>query len=247
MKRRRVWLWVGVASFLAVICAVVLVVIAFVAWIVVQPGWISYTTSLNPGEVEFAGHHFRVPRAYLGHVDQQWGVKEEDYGKGVFMAGTLPDIAPYSEETAHFYKGGEGLRQKVSFSLWIYKKSAASPSEYYFRPETLKQCAEEQGGYRVCPPQYGVLGKNEVLVKIDGKRRFAFDCSKYGTVPSEHCGVDLPLVDDIELHIFFSRDHFDEAERIVAKVYELVCGFYLPDQGREANYNYCTNGVYHGR
>ena len=91
----------------------------------------------------------------------------------------------------------------------------------------------------MCPHLTSVLATFEVLVRTEGRHRFAFECDKEGTHTNDTCVIKLPLLDDIELYIRFSRKHFGDADRILARVYDLVWRFLVAGPSRELIVNHC--------
>ncbi len=201
-----------------------------------------HTTSQGSIEHTVVGHRFRVPKAYIS-LREDWQIsKEFGSSEGILMEGTLPDIAPYSEVTAHLYKDGVTPDEAVSFSLWGIKYGTGLWDDYYTQ-EFLSQCNNERAGFMVCK---GSTDSREVLVRVRGKKKIALECAKEGTNPRNSCQGQFPLFDNIRLQINFVRIFLDQTETISARVYELVCGFYVPG-GPPVTYNYCENGVYHGK
>ncbi len=200
------------------------------------------TSSLEPVEHVLMGHRFRMPKAYL-YLEKQWSPRVPEPGNPLLMEGSLPGIAPYSRETAPLHKDyRSGTRQIVDFSLRGIKYGIGLRKKY-FEPEYLKECRGKRLYFRICKARFD---DDEVLVHIDGEKRIALDCRKDGTVPSPHCKGSFPLIDNVALNIRFSKIHLRRAGQIIAGVYEVVCGFHVPDANIPLTYNYCEKKVYHG-
>ena len=200
------------------------------------------TTSLEPVEFIIEGHRFRIPMAYIWEWEK-WGGGEV---VSINLKASLPDLKPYSEETKHQYDDDvPGLGQLVSIGIWRIHDEGIGPRPQYFAPGFLKRCADGPYGFRRCP--HDTYDEREVFVKQEGLRNIAFDCDKKGIIEGEGCMANLPFVDGIKLHFAMDRKKLDQSDEIIKAVYRLVCGFYLKGAGRAVTYNYCTNGVYHGR
>ena len=77
------------------------------------------TSSLEPVEHVIMGHRFRIPKAYL-YLEEEWSPGVWGLKTHALMEGSLPDIAPYSRETAPLHKDyRSGTRQIVDFSLQL--------------------------------------------------------------------------------------------------------------------------------
>ena len=202
--------------------------------------------SVDPDAAEFTimGHRFRIPRVYLTQAEDLPGRTIDSSGDAVFLKVALPNLAPITKRDTDYYKWGEGFSDVISFGLWARPRGAA-PVKGYFLPESLKKCSGPREGYLTCPHRLDEEGSNlfkdiEVFVRIDGDRRFAFECRKEDSVPSPHCRIDLAFSDDIELKISFAKKHFRDADRLLARLFELVCSFYLPGPGnKDRPFNYC--------
>ncbi len=196
--------------------------------------------SVDPDAAEFTimGHRFRVPKVYLSESHQVVERTPEYKGDSVLMEAALPDLVPITARDADYYKWGEGFTEVITFHISA-EPGHAGPDEAYFKPEYLKKCGGPKDGYLVCPHPTSVLEIYEVLVLVEGERRLAFDCTKEDARPSPHCRITLPLLDDIALYISFSRKHFHDADRILARVYDLVCSFLVAGPARELIINHC--------
>ncbi|MDP6573507.1 MAG: hypothetical protein QGI63_08480 [Rhodospirillales bacterium] len=200
------------------------------------------TSSLEPVEHVLMGHRFRIPKAYL-YLKKQWAPRIPEPGNPLLMEGSLPGIAPYSKETAPLHKDyRSGYRQIVHFSLRGIKYGIGLDEEY-FEPRYLEECRGKRLDFRVCRATFN---DDEILVQIDGEKKIAFKCSKDGTVPSPHCEGWFPLIDNVAFEIRFSKPHLGRAGLIIAGVYEVICGFHVPDANIPLTYNYCEKKVYHG-
>ena len=184
------------------------------------------------------GHRFRIPKVYLTQGQALFGRTIDYWGGAIFMEAALPDLLPITKRDTDYYRWGEGFSDVIDFSLWA-RPGHAGPDEEYFKEENLKECGGPREGYLVCPHLTSVLDTFEVLVRIEGSRRLAFECDKEGTHINDLCVIELPLLDDIELKIRFSRKHFGDADRIVARVYEIVCSFRVATRARELMVNFC--------
>ena len=203
------------------------------------------TVSLEPVDHTIMGHRFRVPKAYL-ILREDWFSRELGPRSGILMAGTLPNIEPYTEQTAHMWEGIEHLLEMVDFDLWGITFGNGL-SEEYFQAEYLRKCIPGPLDFLVCEYPYGVAPvSQDVLIKAKGDKKIALLCSKPGAHRKEFCRGNFPLIDNVELKIRFGKKYLDRAEAIIAQVYELVCRFYQPGQ-RPVTYNYCETGVYHGK
>ena len=142
------------------------------------------------------------------------------------MEGSLPGIAPYSKKIAPLYKDyRSGTSQIVHFSLRGIKYGIGLRKKY-FEPEYLKECRGKRFDFRICK---ATSDDNEILVHIDGDKKIALDCSKDGTVPNPHCQGSFPLIDNVAFKIRFSKPHLRRTDQIIAGVYEVFCGFHVPD------------------
>ncbi len=189
-------------------------------------------------EVTIMGHRFRVPKVYLSGLQKVIERTPEYKGDSVHMRAVMPDLIPITKRDTKYDKGGKALREVVRFEI-LAAPGYAGPIKDFFRDEYLRTCIGRRDGYLVCPHPTSVLDIYEVLVRVEGKRRLAFDCTKEGARPSPHCRITLPLLDDIELYISFSRKHFHDADRLLARVYDLVCSFLVAGPGREFTVNHC--------
>ena len=200
------------------------------------------TSSLEPVEHVIMGHRFRIPKAYL-YLEEEWSPGVRGLKTHALMEGSLPDIAPYSRETAPLHKDyRSGTRQIVDFSLRGIKYGIGLRKKY-FGPEYLEECRGKRLNFRVCK---ATSDRDEIPVHIDGEKKIAFNCDKDGTVPSPSCGGSFPLIDNVAFKIRFSKIHLWRAGLIIAGVYEVVCGFHVPDANTALTYNYCEKKVYHG-
>ncbi len=188
-------------------------------------------------EFTIMGHRFRIPKVYLSESHQVVERTPEYTGDSALMEAALPDLLPITTRDTDYYKWGKGRSDVITFHISA-EPGHAGPDEYYFKEETLRKCTGPKDGYLVCPHPTSVLDIYEVLVRVEGKRRLAFDCTKEGARPSPHCRITLPLLDDIELYISFSRKHFDDADRLLARVYDLVCSFLVAGPARELIVNF---------
>ncbi len=194
-------------------------------------------------EFTIMGHRFRIPKVYLTQAEDLPGRTINSWGDAVFMEAALPDLLPITKRDTDYYRWGEGFSDVITFHIWA-RPGYAGPNENYFKEEYLKKCTGPKDGYLVCPHLLDREGSNlfkneEVLVRVEGNRRLAFDCDKDGTQFNEICVIKLPLLDDTELYIRFSRKHFEVADRILARVYELVCSFLVANPARELIVNHC--------
>ncbi len=197
--------------------------------------------SVDPDAAEFTimGHRFRIPKVYLTQAQALFGRTIDYWGGAIFMEAALPDLLPITKRDTDYYRWGEGFSDVIDFSLWA-RPGHAGPDEDYFKEKYLKECGGPREGYLVCPHLTSVLDTFEVLVRIEGSRRLAFECDKEGTHINDLCVIELPLLDDIELKIRFSRKHFRDADRIVARVYKIVCSFRVTTRARELTVNHCN-------
>ena len=198
----------------------------------------------DAAEFTIMGHRFRIPRVYLTQPEDLPGRTIDSWGDAVFMEASLPDLLPITKRDTDYYKWGKGVSDVISFGLWA-RPGGAGPVKRYFLPESLKKCSGPRERYLTCPHWLDEEGSNlfkdiEVFVRIDGDRRFAFECRKENSVPSPHCRIDLPFSNHIELKISFAKKHFRDADRLLARLFELVCSFYLPGSGKkDRTFNYC--------
>ena len=193
-------------------------------------------------EFTIVGHRFRIPKAYLTQKGDMAGRTPKDWGDAVFMRGLMPDIHPLvTKHEKEHYRGGKELREVVSFGIWSrHGVKFMGPDPYFFKDETLKNCAKAGKGYRVCPPENPYRKETrEYFVREDTDGRFVFRCTKLGSAPSPHCYIKLPLIDDVELKIGFQRKHFSRKEEIIKRVKSIVCGYWVPDPNRTLNINHC--------
>ncbi len=203
----------------------------------------SLATRAIPNDADVAeftimGHRFRIPKVYLTQAEDLPGRTIDSWGDAVFMEAALPDLLPITKRDTDYYRWGEGFSDVIDFSLWA-RPGHAGPDEDYFKEEYLKKCTGPKDGYLVCPHKSELFDHQEVLVRVEGKRRLVFDCTKEGARPSPNCEIILPLLNDIELYILFSRIHFQDADRLLARVYDLVCSFLVANPARELIVNHC--------
>ena len=196
--------------------------------------------SVDPDAAEFTimGHRFRVPKVYLSESHKVVERTPEYKGDSVLMKAALPDLVPITARDADYYKWGEGFTDVITFHISA-EPGHAGPDEDYFKEENLRKCGGPKDRYLVCPHLTSVLATFEVLVRTEGRHRLAFECDKEGTHINDTCVIKLPLRDDIELYIRFSRKHFGDADRILARVYDLVCSFLVAGPARELTVNHC--------
>ncbi len=196
--------------------------------------------SVDPDAAEFTimGHLFRIPRVYLTQAEDLPGRTINSWGDAVFMEAALPDLLPITKRDTDYYRWGEGFSDVIDFQIWA-RPGHAGPDEDYFKEEYLRKCTGPKDGYLVCPHLTSVLDTFEVLVRIEGSRRLAFECDKEGTHINDLCVIELPLLDDIELKFRFSRTHFRDADRFLARIYDLVCSFRVAGPARELTVNHC--------
>ncbi len=197
--------------------------------------------SVDPDAAEFTimGHRFRIPRVYLTQAEDLPGRTIDSWGDAVFMKAALPDLIPITKRDTDYYRWGEGFSDVIHFQIWA-RPGHAGPDEDYFKEENLRKCGGPKDGYLVCPHLTSALDTFEVLVRIEGSRRLAFECDKEGTHINDLCVIELPLLDDVELKFRFSRKHFRDADRILARVYEIVCSFRVATRARELTVNHCN-------
>ncbi|MFB3135407.1 MAG: hypothetical protein ACE1Y3_06710 [Rhodospirillales bacterium] len=189
-------------------------------------------------EFTIMGHRFRIPKVYLSESHKIVERTPEYEGDSVLMKAALPDLVPITERDTEYYKWGEGFTDVVTFHISA-EPGHAGPDEDYFKEENLRKCGGPREGYLVCPHLTSVLATFEVLVRIEGRHRLAFECDKEGTHINDTCVIKLPLLDDIELYIRFSRKHFGDADRLLARIYDLVCSFLVAGPARELTVNLC--------
>ena len=196
--------------------------------------------SVDPDAAEFTimGHRFRIPIVYLAQAQALFGRTIDYWGGAIFMEATLPDLVPITKRDTDYYRWGEGFSDVVDISVWA-RPGYTGPDEDYFKEENLRKCGGPRDGYLVCPHKSELFDHQEVLVRAEGKRRLAFDCTKEGARPSPTCEIILPLLDEIELKIRFARKHFHDADRILTRVYDLVCSFLVAGPAREPTVNFC--------
>ena len=189
-------------------------------------------------EFTIMGHRFRIPKVYLSESHQVVERTPEYKGDSVLMEAALPDLVPITERDTDYYKWGKGRSDVITFHISA-EPGHAGPDEDYFKQDYLRKCGGPKNGYLVCPHRSELFEHREVLVRVEGKRRLAFECTKEGARPSPHCRITLPLLDNVELYISFSRKHFGDADRILARVYVLVCSFLVAGPARELTVNHC--------
>ncbi len=196
--------------------------------------------SVDPDAAEFTimGHRFRVPKVYLSGLQKVIERTSEYKGDSVHMRAVMPDLIPITKRDTKYDKGGKALREVVIFEI-LAAPGYAGPDEDYFKEEYLKKCTGQKDGYLVCPHEFELYDDHEVFVRVEGKHKFAFDCDKEGTHINDTCVIKLPLLDDIELYIRFSRKHFGDADRLLARIYDLVCSFLVAGPARDLTVNHC--------
>ena len=204
-----------------------------------------HTDRLDTTEHVIMGHPFEVPKAYL-ILREQWVPSEMGPGNSILMNGLLPNIDPYSEQTAQFWEGVDHYLKFVDSSLKgiIY---GTGLWEDYFQAEFLSRCSPGPLDFLNCEDPLSIDFKShEILVKIKEEKKIGLVCSRSGAHINEFCEGFFPLIDNIKLSIRFGKKHLARAEAIIARVYELVCRFYQPGR-RAVTYNHCETGVYHGK
>lgn len=238
---KRVWkITVGLTGAALVVFLVLFGLGVYTLYQYMHP--VGRTMSLEPVEFILEGHRFRVPMAYIWEWEK-WGGGEV---VSINIKASLPDLKPYSEETKHHYDDDTpGLGEFVSMGVEEANEEEMFSLEPYFADEFVRTCSGDHLGYRMCP--HDRYGNKEIFLKQEGQRNIAFDCEKEGIGQAQYCATYLPLIDRVQLRILIDRKKFSQAEEIIEAVYRLVCGFYLENAGRATTYNYCTNGVYHGR
>ena len=201
------------------------------------------TSSLEPVEHVIMGHRFRIPKAYL-YLEEEWSPGVRGLKTHALMEGSLPDIAPYSRETAPLHKDyRSGTRQIVDFSLRGIKYGIGLRKKY-FGPEYLEECrgnALTSGCARQLPtamkyPSISTARKRSPSIAIRTERCRA-----------RAAGVPFPSSTTL-LSRFGSQNPLC-APLIIAGVYEVVCDglrFHVPDANTALTYNYCEKKVYHG-
>lgn len=200
------------------------------------------TEGVAVAEFTIVGHKFRIPKAYLTQKGDMAGRVLDDYGDAVFMEGLMPDIRPLvTKHEKKYYRGGEPMLEVVRVGIWSREGAKwIGPDPYFFRAETLKDCAEADAGYCVCPPERPFrIETKEFFVREDLDKRLVFECTKLGSAPSPHCYIELPLIDHVELKIGFQRKYFSRKEEIIDRVYGIVCGYWVPDPDRAPAVNHC--------
>ncbi|MEO5337107.1 MAG: hypothetical protein H7841_09470 [Magnetospirillum sp. WYHS-4] len=196
-----------------------------------------HTDSMKIAEFDVMGRRFRIPRAYLSLREQWFGAKSPG---PILMGALLPDLGPYTRDKA----------VKVDFYLQAIKFNPGAFVKYY-APEFLATCQGEVAGFLRCPDWQA---EHEILVRIDGERKVALDCdqqrgrSATGEELNALCEGQFPLVDNVKLSLRFERMHLERTDEIVARVFGIVCGFFVPELSGPLTYNFCENGVYtHGQ
>ncbi len=189
-------------------------------------------------EFTIMGHRFRIPKVYLSESHQVVERTPEYTGDSALMEAALPDLLPITTRDTDYYKWGKGRSDVITFHISA-EPGHAGPDEDYFKQDYLRKCGGPKDGYLVCPHDFELYDDHEVFVRVQGKHKFAFDCDKEGTQFNDLCEIELPLLDDIELYIRFSRKHFHDADRLLARIYDLVCSFLVAGPARELTVNHC--------
>ena len=83
-------------------------------------------------------------------------------------------------------------------------------------------------------------------MKIDGNKKFAWVCNKPGLNINNVCQAAFPVMDQLKLGVDVEIHYLPQHETIITRVFELICGFYQPGDGRSPTYNHCEKGTYHG-
>ncbi len=141
--------------------------------------------AVDPDASEFTimGHRFRVPKVYLSESHKVVERTPEYKGDSILMKAALPDLLPITKRDTDYYRWGEGFSDVIDFQIWA-RPGHAGPDEDYFKEEYLKKCTGPKDGYLVCPHKSELFDHQEVLVRAEGKRRLAFDCTKEVARPS---------------------------------------------------------------
>ncbi len=175
---------------------------------------IGNTTDLTPVPLTIGDHHFNIPKAYLWYKPNWTGQVDQ----AIHMVATLPDLAPYSEETKIFYKGGPGLKYKVSFDIL----NTTAPLQTAFGEERLTSCLKNWQDFKVCPhPQQ----PQRLEVLIHQAHKLTFICPKIGTQRSPMCSTTLSIRPGLTLKIEMHEKHLPEANQIIKDVTTKVQGF----------------------
>lgn len=203
---------------------------------------IERTASLEPVEHVIMGHRFRMPKAFL-YFRRDFSPGDHDLHGGIMMAATVPDLAPYSEDRAWMYEAPTNYRRMVNFGLWGIKYGTGL-QDRYFTPEFQATCLGERMGLRLCPDPD--RDHKEIFLKIDGNRKFAWVCDRPGLNINDLCEASFPLMERLVLDVDIAIQYLPQHEAIIARIFDLMCGFYQPGGGELPTYNHCEKGTYHG-
>lgn len=178
---------------------------------------IGNTSDLTPVSFKVGTHRLDIPKAYLWYKPN-WAGKVDP---AIHMVATLPDLVPYSEETQILYKGGPGLKYKVSFDI-LNTTVAPKP---LLDTDLLASCQKKWGDFKVCPhPQQ----PQRLEVLINSRDNLVFTCPKIGTERSPMCSTTLTIAPGFPLKIDMHEKQLPKANDIIKKVTTRVQGFVKP-------------------
>ena len=191
-------------------------------------------------EFTIVGHRFRIPKAYLTQKGDMAGRVLDDSGDAVMMRGLIPNLRPLAtKQEKKFYRGGKVLQETIRFAVWS-RLGQGGMLKDYFESEYRKHCTKFNKNSLVCPelPIF-VTKTNEIIIWNGNDQEFVLRCSKIGAHFNTFCRTRLPLVDNLELRLSLGRKYLDEAERIIARAYNIICGYWNPDPDRTLTTNHC--------
>lgn len=156
------------------------------------------------------------------------------------MEGLMPDIRPIvTKQEKKFFRGGKALEETIDFSVWS-RPGQGGMLKDYFESEYRKRCTKIDKDFLVCPELPNFTSKTkEIIIRAGKDQEYVFRCTKTGTEFNTFCRTRLPLIDKLEFRISFGRKYLDQAEHIITRAYEIVCGYWVRDPNRTLTINHC--------
>lgn len=177
------------------------------------------TDDMSPVQLTLGEHGFSIPKAYMWYKPNWEGITNN----AIHMVVTLPDFVPYSKRTQIFYKGGPGLKYKVSFDLFKAKEKELR-NETYHSPSFLETCDKKWQEFKVCPYKES-QELYEVMVNPESTFKTAFICPKLASQRSPFCHTELSFSDGLTLKIGMHEKQLQEADQIIARILQTTCMF----------------------
>ncbi|MDV7339161.1 hypothetical protein RYZ26_06130 [Terasakiella sp. A23] len=203
---------------IAAIC-VMLVLVLMIPFMQPQLDDFGNTSDLTPVSLKLGNNQFEIPKAYLWYKPNWAGEAKNS----IHMVVTLPDYRPYSEETKIMFKGGPGVKYKLSFDLFK-KLPGEKVEDIYFKDGYLERCEKNWKTFKVCP-----YDRNpelfEVMVNPNGQIPIAFVCPALATQRSPFCHMEMDYGPDLKLKIGLHETQLMTADAIIPKMLGILKGF----------------------